>query len=166
MDRIHSGEVRAEGLNHLDGDGVEQAKHIVSRQHVLAESVELLQFPPPAVGVDGFPPRPFGELAGDDGSEQKSEQRNPVLGISDGEGSEGWEEIEVVSQGCDDGKKGRTAQPPGGGYHQHGEKERESCGTGIGVQETAQGDQYSHQSTGRKIADGLGQQVLVHSSEL
>ncbi len=165
-DGEHSGEVGAEDLDHLDGNCIDQAEHVVRGQHLLAEGVELLQFAAAAVGVVGLPPRTFGELAGNDGSEQKGEERNPVLRIGDGEGANRRQEKEVVGQGGDDGKKNRATQSPGGGNHQHGEQECESGGTGIGVQEAAEGDQYGHQSTGRQIAGGLGLQELVHSSEL
>ena len=85
----HSGESGAEDLHHLDGNRIDEAEDVVGRQHLLAEGIELLQFTASAVGVVGFPARPIGELAGNDGSEQKGEECDPVLRIGDGEGANG-----------------------------------------------------------------------------
>ncbi len=55
VDGKHSGELRAEDLDHLDGNRIDEGKHVVGRQHLLAECVELLEFTPATVCVDGLP---------------------------------------------------------------------------------------------------------------
>ena len=71
MDGKHPGVGGAEDVHHLDGNRIDEAEYVVSRQHLLAEGVELLQFAAAAVGVVGLPACTVGELAGNHGGEQE-----------------------------------------------------------------------------------------------
>ncbi len=109
-----SGRGGAEDLHYLAGDDIQQLEHIVRGEQLLAKSVELLQFAAMGVGIFGLAPRALGELAGDDCGDQKGEERDPILGIGDGERAVRREEEEVVGKGCEHGEKDRAAQSPTG----------------------------------------------------
>ena len=69
----------------------------------------------PGAGFGGFFTSLFCKAAADDGGGEEGKEGEPVLGVVDGEGADGWEEVVVVKDRGGEGDGDGVTQAPAGG---------------------------------------------------
>jgi len=77
------------------GDRIHQLDDISFAQELLAEIVQTLHLPPPAVRRIGFHADACGKLASDNRGRQKRPKRHPVLRVGNRKRPDGWQKIKV-----------------------------------------------------------------------
>src|SRR5580658_8784748 len=112
----HDGDImHGESFLHVAGQRVEQFENVIGGEQALAQSEEALDFAAAKLGALGFVAGALGEIAGNQSSEKKGEERNPVLRIGDGKSSDRRQKEKIKGRGGYNGHHYGIAQSPPGG---------------------------------------------------
>ena len=120
-----------EDIHDLGGDAIEELNHVAGFEKALAESVELFDFAAALRGMLGLLTSTSGKMARKHGNDEKSEERDPILGIGDGKSAHGRQEVEIEREHGHDGHKHGNGNAPYGGNGQNGEQKSERDRGGI-----------------------------------
>ena len=101
-----------ENLHHALYELADGAPRIAREHHGLHQFVEPLDLQAAGLGLRRAAPDSLGELAGGHGGHQEGRQCHPILGIVDGEGAHGLQEVVVEPEHGNDGRHGGLGQPP------------------------------------------------------
>src|SRR5262249_51260512 len=124
-------------------DGFQQLQNVVCNQQLLAEGVKLFQLQATCRRRARFPPRPLGELAGNNRGKEKSNQRYPVLCVGNSESPDGRQKEKIEAKCGQNGHGYGISKSPGCGNNQNGQQEcqRDSCWVDMDVLEIDKDDQ-------------------------
>ena len=128
---------RVEGVGDAGGDEVEELGDVFRLQQLAAEAVEHLRLAAAGVGFFGLLADAVGEVAGVDGGAEEGEQRDPVLGVGDGEGADRRKEEVVEADGGGNGGADGVAQAPVAGENQDQQQQGERDGGVVGAEVVA-----------------------------
>ena len=156
-EQVDGGSFGAESVTHVGGNRIQQFGNVIGGEQALAESVKPFHIAAALNGVGSLPAGAVGELAGDAGSYQKSEQRDPVLRIGDGEGSDGRKKIIIEGERGQHGEKNGEAKSPVRRDPQHHQQKCQCHGSGIYVNEAPVN--LSNKFRSHKASD-IAEQVL------
>ncbi len=102
-----------------------------------AEAVEHLGLAAAGVGFGGLLADTVGEVAGEDGGAQESEQSDPVLGVGDCECVDGRQKEEVEEECSGDGGDDGVTKAPVGREDEDQDQQRKRDGGGVDAGEVA-----------------------------
>src|SRR5580700_2343713 len=150
-EQIHCGGFCAESITDIGGNRVQQFGYVIGGKETLAEGVKAFHIAAALNGVGGLAAGAVCELTGDSGGYEKGEERNPVLGVGDSEGSDGRKKIIIEGERGEYGEKNGEAESPVGRYPQHHQQERQCYGRWIYVNQTPVN--LGHEFGGYKASD-------------
>jgi len=117
-----------EGVGHAGWNEVEQLGYVLRLQQLAAKAVEHLRFETARVDLVRLLADAAGQMAGIDRGGEKGEQRDPVLGVVDGEGANRRKEVVVEQDSRGNRCANGVAQAPTAGEEQHQQKQSERYG--------------------------------------
>src|SRR5581483_3297141 len=85
FDDVDRGVGCCKGIDEILWNRIQQFDDVFTDQKLLAEGIETLDFAAAFVGFARLAPHTFGEIAGNYCSNEKGEERHPVLGVGDRE---------------------------------------------------------------------------------
>jgi hypothetical protein len=156
MVRCH-GDHAAHGkrILHVSGQGVHEFQHVFGSQESLTQAVQALNFAAALLRAFSFATGSFGKVAGHQRGDQKGKQCYPVLGIGDGERTDGRQKEKVEGCGSDNCLNHGVAQSPirGGEQHAH-QKHQSDCGV-VDVQPETDSRDHADDCQHTGVACGL-----------
>ena len=156
-EQVNGGGLGAESVADIGGNRIQQFGDVIGGEQALAECVKPFDVAAALNGVGSLAAGAVREFAGDAGGDEKGEERDPVLRIGDGEGSDGGKKIIIEGERGEHGEKDGEAKSPIGGDPQDHQEESQGHGGGVYVDEAAV--DLRHEFGGHE-ASGVAEQVL------